>query len=453
VTRSKRGAGRFGGGALARSAAPVGAFPSVHRTVLPNGATVLAAHTPVLHSATVATYFRVGSRHESSSRNGVSHFVEHILFRGSHGYPDTRAMNAAVEAVGGSLNALTARDHTCLFTPVHPSGVGVAVDVLADLARRPLFRDVDVERQVILEEILDEVDARGRDVDPDNLVKRRAFLDHGLGQKIAGTRGTVAGLRRAEVREHHARHYVGSNAVLVVAGPIPPGEVVEMARGGFGALPAGPRTPSHPPPPWPEGPIVTTVEHDDAQVEFTLAFPGTPERHRDHPAALVLRRMLDDGLSSRLPFEIVERQGLAYSIHAGLEAFEDAGIFTVEGACSPPRLERVVSEVLRVLSGICEEPPDADELRRVQERHRVSMVFALDSPMDLVGWFGMGEVMGAPEALERRCVRVESVRPADVRRVARATFRRRGLVAVAVGPDAAGMRRAIRRAVDRARLP
>jgi predicted Zn-dependent peptidase len=238
-----------------------------------------------------------------------------------------------------------------------------------------------------------------------------------------------------------------------VAGPIPPGEVLEMARGGFGALPAGPRTPSHPPPPWPEGPLVTTVEHDDAQVEFTLAFPGTPERHRDHPAALVLRRMLDDGLSSRLPYEIVERQGLAYSIHAGLEAFEDAGIFTVEGACSPPRLERVVSEVLRVLSGICEEPPDADELRRVQERHRVSMVFALDSPMDLVGWFGMGELMGAPEALERRCVRVESVRPADVRRVARATFRRRGLVAVAVGPDATGMRRAIRRAVDRARLP
>jgi predicted Zn-dependent peptidase len=113
----------------------------------------------------------------------------------------------------------------------------------------------------------------------------------------------------------------------------------------------------------------------------------------------------------------------------------------------------VVSEVLRVIGEVCAEPPDPEELRRVQERHRVSMVFALDSPMDLVGWFGMGEVMGAPEALERRCLRVESVRPADVRRVARATFRRRGLVAVAVGPDAAGMRRAIRRAVDGARLP
>jgi predicted Zn-dependent peptidase len=453
VTRSKRGAGRFGGGARSGSPTIVGGFPAARRTGLPNGATVLAAWTPTLHSAMVAAYFRVGSRHETPERNGVSHFVEHLLFRGSHGYPDTRAMNAAVEAVGGSLNALTARDHTCFFTPIHPSGVGVAIDVLADLARRPLFRDLEVERQVILEEILDEVDARGRDVDPDNLVKRRAFREHGLGQKIAGTRGTVAGLRRAAVRDHHARHYVGANAVLVVAGPVPPDQVVEMARGGFGAIPPGPRTPSEPPPGWPGGPVVTTVEHDDAQVEFTLAFPGTPERHRDHPSALVLRRMLDDGLSSRLPFEIVERQGLAYSIHAGLEAFEDAGVFTVEGACSPPRLERVVSEVLRVVSEICEEPPDPEELRRVQERHRVSMVFALDSPMDLVGWFGTGEVMGAPEALERRCVRVEAVRPAEVRRVARAIFRRRGLVAVAVGPDAAGMRRAIRRAVDGSRLP
>jgi predicted Zn-dependent peptidase len=246
---------------------------------------------------------------------------------------------------------------------------------------------------------------------------------------------------------------VGSNAVLVVAGPVPPAEVVEMARGPLGALPPGPRTPSVVPPAWPAGPSVTTVEHDDAQVEFTLAFPGTPESHRDHPAALVLRRLLDDGLSSRLPFEIVERQGLAYSIHAGLESFEDAGVFTVEGACSPPRLEKVVSEVLRVLAETCDEAPDPEELRRVQERHRVSMVFALDSPMDLVGWFGIGEVMGAPEALERRCLRVESVRPADVRRVARALFARRGLVAVAVGPGAPGMRRALQRAVEGSRLP
>ena len=434
-------------------APPERPFAPTRRAVLPNGVAVLVAPTPALHSAMLAVYVRAGSRHETAATNGVSHFLEHILFRGSRGYPDTRAMNATVEAAGGSLDAATARDHACYFTPIHPAGVRVAVEVLVDLARRPLFRDLEVERQVILEEILDEVDARGRDVDPDNLVKRRAFRAHGLGLKIAGTRGTVGALRRAEVRDHHARHYVGSNAVLVVAGPIPPAEVVEMARVSLGALPAGPRTPSLRPPAWPDGPSITTVEHDDAQVEFTLAFPGTPERHRDHPAALVLRRMLDDGLSSRLPFEIVERQGLAYSIHAGLESFEDAGVFTVEGACSPPRLEKVVSEVLRVIGEVCAEPPDPEELRRVQGRHRVSMVFALDSPMDLVGWFGIGEVMGAPEALERRCLRVESVRPADVRRVARALFRRRGLLAVAVGPGAAGMRRALQRAVEGSRLP
>lgn len=453
MTRPRRGAGRFAGGLRAGARPPALPFPEAHRAVLPNGATVLTAWTPGLHSAMVAAYFRVGSRHEAITTNGVSHFLEHLLFRGSSGYPDTRAMNAAVEAVGGSLNAMTARDHTCYYTAIHPSGVATAIDVVADIARRPLLRDLEVERQVILEEILDEVDARGRDVDPDNLVKRRAFRDHGLGHKIAGTRATVAALRRTEVRSHHARHYVGANAVLVVAGPVPPAEVVALARGTVGELPRGPRTRSEPPPPWPEGPSVTTVEHDDAQVEFTLAFPGTPERHRDHPAALVLRRLLDDGLSSRLPFEIVERQGLAYAIGAGMEAFEDTGIFTIDGACSPPKLERVVEEVLRVLAETCREAPDEDELRRVQERHRVSLVFALDSPSELVGWFGTGEVMGAAESMERRCARVEAVRPEDVRRVARATFRRENLLAVAVGPDARGMRRVLRRAVERSALP
>jgi predicted Zn-dependent peptidase len=436
-----------------RSLADEGPFLLPQRAVLRNGARVVVARRPGLHAAMLALYVRAGSRHETDATSGVSHFVEHLLFRGSQGYPDSRAMNAAVEAAGGSMNAMTARDHTCFYTSIHPAGVETALDVIADMARQPLLRDLEVERDVVLEEILDEVDSRGRDVDPDNLVKRVAFGGHGLGRKIAGSRASVRALGEGAVRAHHARHYTGENVVLVAAGPVEFHEIVELAAPRLGALPRGERIRSDPPPRWPRGPSIRVVDHDDAQVEFSLAFPTVPEHHRDHPAALVLRRLLDDGLSSRLPFEIVERQGLAYALHAALETWEDAGVFTFEGACTPARLERVVREILRVVSTLWDAVLPSDELERVKERHRMSLTFALDNPSDLVGWFGAGELLGAEESLEERCRRVERVTAADVRRVARGMFRRENLLAVAVGPDARELRRSLCRAADAASLP
>jgi predicted Zn-dependent peptidase len=437
----------------AAGAPPAQRFVTPHRTVLPNGVVALAAPTPGLHSAMIAIYVRAGSRHETAATNGVSHFLEHILFRGSKGYPDTRAMNATVEAAGGSLDAATARDHACYFTSLHPAGLETGLDVLGDMVRRPLFRDVELERQVILEEILDEVDARGNDVDPDNLLKRLAFGRHPLGFKIAGTRRSIRALREAELRRHHERLYTGANLVLAVAGPVEPAEVARLAARHLGALPRGAPVTVSPPPRWPSGPTVASVRRDDAQVEFALAFPAVPERHRDFPAFLCLRRLLDDGLSARLPSEIVERLGLAYAIHASLETFADAAVFAVEGACSPARLGRVTREVLRLLGEMATAPVPAAELEHVKRRHRMSLAFAVDSPSELVGWLGAGEVLDAPEDLEHRCRRVERVSPEHVRRVAAASLRRRSLIAVAVGPRPGAARHALERAVASAPLP
>jgi predicted Zn-dependent peptidase len=417
----------------------------VHRAVLGNGLRVLTARSPGLHSAMIALYVRTGSRHETRVQNGVSHFLEHLFFRGSVGYPDTVAMNAAVEAAGGSLNGITARDHGCYYTPIHPQEVGTGLAVLGDLMRRPLLTEMDVEREVILEEILDEVDASGRDIDPDNLSKRIVFGDHPLGFKIAGTARNVRRLRPRDVRAHHARFYNGSNLVLAVAGPVDPRRVADLADRHLGALPRGQASKDLPAPAWPESPWLEVVEHDDAQTEFSLSFPCPPERHRDYPTHLCIRRILDDGLSSRLPFEVVERRGLAYALHAGIDTFADAGMTVIDGACAPRKLPHVVEEVLRVLGDLAEKPVPEEELARVQRRHRMTLAFSLDSVADLAGWYGAGEVLSSPEGFEERCRRVEAVTPADVQRVARQTFRRRNLVAVVVGPA----RRRERAAVDR----
>ncbi|HEY5677960.1 MAG TPA: pitrilysin family protein, partial [Myxococcales bacterium] len=425
MTRRRTRARTLGrAGARATAAARLApAFCEARRRVLQNGLRVLTVPAPGLHSAMIALYVRAGSRHEAPAVNGVSHFLEHLFFRGSEAWPDTVAMNAAVESAGGNLNGITARDHGCYYTPIHPGELGTGLAILGDMIRRPLLREMDVEREIILEEILDEVDGDGRDIDADNLSKRLAFGAHPLGFKIAGTPDIIRALGDDEVRAHHRRFYVGANLVLCVAGPVHEAEVAELAEEHFGRLPRGRLSVDRPPPPWPEGPRVEHVDHDDAQSELCLNFPCPPEHHPDYPVHLVIRRLLDDGLSSRLPFEVVERRGLAYSLHAGIDSFADAGMFAVDGACAPRKLPRVVSEILRVLGELSARAVPEEELVRVQRRHRMTLAFSLDSAAELAGWFGSGEVLSSPEGFEERCRRVERVTPAEVLRVARATFR------------------------------
>jgi len=422
-------------------------FCQVRRRVLPNGLRVLTVPAPGLHSAMIALYVRAGSRHERPETNGVSHFLEHLFFRGSRNFPDTVAMNAAVESAGGNLNGITARDHGCYYTPIHAGELETGLAILGDMIRRPLLREMDVEREIILEEILDEVDGDGRDIDADNLSKRLAFGAHPLGFKIAGTPDIIRALGEAEVRAHHARFYAATNLVLCVAGPVREAEVAELAEEHFGALPRGKVSRDAPPPPWPTGPRLEHVEHDDAQSELCLNFPCPPEHHPDYPVHLVIRRILDDGLSSRLPFEVVERRGLAYSLHAGIDAFADCGLFVVDGACAPKKLPRVVSEILHVLDDLTVRPVDEEELGRVQRRHRMTLAFSLDSAAEPAGWYGSGEVLHAPEGFEERCRRVERVTAEDVLRVARETFTRENLLGVFVGPTSGRARRELEKTV------
>ncbi|HEY6099469.1 MAG TPA: pitrilysin family protein, partial [Anaeromyxobacter sp.] len=338
-------------------------------------------------------------------------------------------------------------DHGCYYTPIHPDALGTGLDVLGDLVRRPLLKEMEVEREVILEEILDEIDPDGRDIDPDNLVKRLVFPGHPLGFKIGGTRESVKALRPRHVRAHLERFYTGENLVLAVAGPVRPALVRDLAEEHLGRLPRGRRSTDLPPPQWPSGPCFELVAHEDAQAEFSLSFPCPPEHHPDYPVHLCIRRILDDGLSSRLPFEVVERRGLAYSLHAGIDSFSDTGMTVVDGACAPVKLPRVLEEVLRVLGGLAARAVPEEELVRVQRRHRMTLAFSLDSAAELAGWFGSGEVLSSPEGFEERCRRVERVTPADVLRVARETFRRRNAVTVVVGPERRRERAAVEKLV------
>jgi predicted Zn-dependent peptidase len=423
---------------------------SHHPSTLPNGLRVVTVETPQLHSAMLAVYVRAGSRHETPETNGVSHFLEHVFFRGCERFPEGRAMNARVEDAGGSLNGMTARDHGYYFTPLHPAHVEVGVETLGAMLARPLFKELEIEREVILEEMLDELDDAGRDVDVDNVTKRHVFGAHPLGLKIAGTRESVGRMDRARLEAHHRRFYVARNMVLVVAGPVAHEAVLAMAERHFGAYPAGEQAAETPPPAWPDGPQLVEVRHDESQTEFRAAFPAPTEDHPDYPALMVLRRVLDDGLSTRFQVNVVERKGLAYSIQSGLDTFADAGLFEVDAACAHAKVPATFDEVLRTLGEVTAETVPADELERAKRRFRVGFDFMQDSASDLAGWYGGSELFRTPTSFARRIAEVEAVTAADVMRVARSMFRKRHLVAATVGKMDAAARRSLARAVARA---
>ncbi|MBJ6761991.1 insulinase family protein [Myxococcaceae bacterium JPH2] len=404
-----------------------------YRDVLPSGLRVVTVETPHLHTALLAVYVRTGSRHELLANNGVSHYLEHLFFRGSANWPDTVRMNAAVEEVGGNLNGVTTRDHGYYYTPLHPDHLRVGMDILGDMLTRPRLTDMEVERQIILEEMLDEVDEKGRDIDLDNLAKRALFGNHPLALKIAGTRESVTALTHAQVLEHFARHYVAGNLVITAAGRVKHTEVMELAERAFAHLPRGPATTEEAPPDTPRGPTFHFVAHDEAQTEFRLNFRTVPEQHDDYAALQILRRLLDDGLSSRLPFEIVEKRGLAYSVNAALDTYHDAGLLEIEAASAPEKASLVVAEAFRVLGALCDQEVGEEELRRAKRRHRMLLEFSQDSPGELAGWFGGTELFRPPETFNHRADLVDSQSAAHVREVARRYFARENLTVVAVG--------------------
>lgn len=423
--------------------------PAVSSTTLANGLRVVTVAAPHLHAALCAVYVRVGSRHETPQTNGVSHMLEHLFFRGSRRFPDSVKMNAAVEAAGGNLNAVTMRDSSYYYTPIHPKGVGVALEILGDMLSHPRLAQLATEKRIILEEMLDEVDERGRDIDVENLTKRALHPKHPLALKIAGTPDSVSGLTASMVRRHFEQHYVGANMVLAVAGPVRHGQILRLARRHFAAIPKGtppPEEPARLPPR--EGPYAHFVTLDEAQVEFRLAFPAVPERHPDAMALSHLRRVLDDGLSSRLPYNIVERRGLAYSIGATLELLHDNGTFDVDGACAPESFGQVVAEVLRTLATLKRGEIRPEELARAKRRYRMHLDFLLDSPGDLCGWFGGAALFFDPESFAKKHRESDAVTLADLVRVARTYLRPETLHAVAVGPRSA--KRRLDRALARA---
>jgi len=395
----------------------------VQTTRLPNGLTILTEHMPGLRSVSLGIWVRRGSRHESPALNGICHFIEHALFKGTH---RRSAHQIATESdrLGGHLDAYTAHEITGFALKVVDTALPQAFDLLADLLANPRFDEEDLNREqrVIIEEMKMIEDT------PDELLTElfhaAYFPNHSLGRPIEGTAETVSSFRRATIAEFHQRNYAPRNLVIAAAGNINHRQLIELAGQMFGVdsnglepASAGPVSPQ------PAAPILVERKSELEQAHLIIAAPWPSAKSQDRYAASMLGTIIGGGTSSRLWQSIREERGLAYSIGAGGNTFTDIGMFTIYAGTSPGHLDQVVDLSLQELRRAVRGPVTSEELQLAKEQAVSSVLLSLESSSSRVGALARQEIIHgrrfSPEEIIRR---IEAVTAQDAQRVAQECF-------------------------------
>jgi predicted Zn-dependent peptidase len=407
--------------------------PVVETTTLDNGLAVTTVALPHLHTAVCALFIKVGARFESPEDNGLSHFTEHMLFRGTERYPTSLALNTAIERLGSTLHAETGRDYTLFQLALEPELIAPAIDVLGELLARPRFSDIELERELVLEEINEDYDEQGVEINADDIARGLAFENHPLGQRIIGPRANVERFSTEDVRRHFASYYGAKNANLCVAGPVVHGEIVEATARALGVLPAGARAEVPAAPTGFTGPRLRHVADAGSQTSLAILFRAVPELDPAYIALVALLRVLDDGMSTRLHYTLADQKGLAYSIHAAIEPLADTALFEITGATANAKVPGLVRELLGLLDGLRRGNVTADELAKARVRYRYETLASIDDAAAMAGWFGGTALYYPPTSLSERLDAMAKVRVEDIVRVADQVLTPDQLVLAAVG--------------------
>ena len=411
----------------------------VRRTVLPSGLRIITEDMAGARSASVGVWVGVGSRDETPRLHGCSHFLEHLLFKGTTGRT-ALDISAELDEVGGDFNAYTAKEYTCFHARVLDVDLPLAIDVLGDMLTNSTItpEDVDAEREVILDEIA------MHDDDPDdvvhNLFASAAFGDSPLGRPIAGTAASIDALTRAQVWRFYRRHYRPEAMAVSVAGNVDHAQVVRLvkqafARNDFLAREAEPIVPPATERARRVTPAEVTATRAFEQVNLVLGVRGLTRSDPRRFALGVLHAALGGGTSSRLFQEVRERRGLAYGVYSFSAAHADAGLVGVSVGCLPSKVGAVLEVVRAELAAVARDGIDADELRRAQGQLTRGLVLGLEDSSSRMTRLGKAEVVDdLLLPVEEVLARIEAVTLDDVRRLAAELFAQPEVLAI-VGPS------------------
>lgn len=401
--------------------------------LLASGLRVILVPRPALHRASVALHIKVGSRYETASTNGLSHFLEHMLYRGIPGHPTAHEQSLAFERLGGTLYAATATDHGLMSLSMPRETLGEALGLLGEVVRHPVFSAIEVERRIIEEEILEDLDENGRQIDADNLARDLMYPAHPLGFPITGLPNQLHRFDVDTLRQHHQQHYGARNMVLTIAGGYDEVGLLDAITRAFGELAPGAPIVTEPAPAFAKKPLVRYVASEGSQTDLRIGFRGPGDHNPVEPAVEVLLRVVDDGMSTRLYERLCDAKGLCYDVSAGYEAFADDGVFDVAAETQHARTTEVTREILALCAELVEHGPTDQELDKVRSRMVWATRAMLDDPDELAGFYGLASLAEVAPTPEARCDELLAVTREQVRAAAASLFRPERLGVVAVG--------------------
>jgi predicted Zn-dependent peptidase len=400
---------------------------------LANGLRVISSQIPHARSVSATFFVRVGSRNEPFAIQGVSHFIEHMLFKGTDKRPTPKEISEAIEGIGGYFNAEAGKELTVYWDKVADRHWVTTFEVLCDLLRHSRFEDAEIEkeRRVISEELGMLVDSPGEWVHL--LADEAMWGDQPLGRDVAGTRESVAAITRDELLSWLARYYVPENLVVSIAGPVGHDEVrteVERYLGDWQGTTPQPWEPA------PEGPIrrIRMKTKQTEQAHFCVSLPSLSYLDPDRYALELLNIILGEGMSSRLFLEIREKRGLAYDVHSYTNEYQDTGSLVVYAGVEPGKIDQALRASLDELARMSEPVPQ-DELDRAKEFWKGRMLLRLEDTRSIASWLGAQELLleriySVDDIIER----VDAIEAEDLRRLAGRLFLDERLCFSVIGP-------------------
>jgi predicted Zn-dependent peptidase len=399
-----------------------------------NGLRLVTAPMPHTRSVAISIYIGAGSRYETAEDAGVSHFLEHLCFKGTAKRPDAQIISEAIDGVGGIINAATDREYTVFYAKVAAPHTELALDVLCDLVQAPLLEqaELDKERKVVLEELASVADSPAQQVDL--LLDELLWPDQPLGWDVAGTNESVRGLTRDMVAGYVQRQYVPNNMVVAIAGNIDEDQIAALLEPRLGAMTAGEPDTWYAAKNGQTEPRCRLLYRRSEQTHVALGLHALPLGHPDRHALDLISVLFGESMSSRLFIELRERQGLCYDVNSYVSHFKDAGSFGVYAAVDPSNgtkaVEALMSELRRLADGIPQE-----ELHKARELAKGRLLLRMEDTRAVSGWLGgqeilMNEILSPEEIVQR----LDAVTPEDMTRVARELLRRDKLSLAVVGP-------------------
>ena len=410
----------------------------IETTTLPNGVRVITETMPHVRSVSVGFWVAAGSRRETPEQNGLSHFIEHMVFKGTSNR-SAEEIARSVDSIGGNLDAFTAKELVCFNTKVIDEHLPLAFDVLSDLLLRPLFREDDIvkEKGVILEELKMDED------NPDYLVHEiftaNFWKDHPLGKPIIGTKDTVKRFDRNSIESYYRQVYTPSSLIITAAGNLTHKALVDLASAQFASLARNGTAPREVVPAT-HARIALRNKKALEQVHLCLGVPSYPAPHEDRFACYVLNTVLGGGMSSRLFQNIRERQGLAYAVFSELNPYRDTGMLSIYAGTSLESARQVVESILNEFKQLKQESITDEELRRAKDHLKGSLMLSLESTSSRMSNLARQEMyFGRFFSLDELTESIEQVTAAGVQRIAR-TFFDQKLIALTVLGNLDGFR-------------